>query len=281
MLRTQFMVLGLVGACALVVVGCKNEQSSRPKTAPTAVKAAPTSGKKMPAGHPAVAGEGAAQGKMGAKGAAPSGGSVSGKVLETMDSAGYTYAKLQTTNGPVWVAVRQTKVKVGEPMTVTGASLMQGFTSKTLGRTFDKIYFGMHANVGGGAGAANAAKPADAKAAQRTKSKKVAIDKPIPKAEGDTGHTVAEIHTNKDALSGKTVSVRGKVSKFNAGIMGKNWLHLQDGTSTEGHIDITVTTQDTAKVGDVVLVKGTLATDKDFGAGYKYDAIIEKAKIEK
>ena len=72
-------------------------------------------------------------------------------------------------------------------------------------------------------------------------------------------------------------TMRGKVTKVNSGILGKNWVHIQDGTEAEGNFDLTVTTQETAKVGDVVVVQGKITLNKDFGSGYKYDVIMEEA----
>jgi len=65
--------------------------------------------------------------------------------------------------------------------------------------------------------------------------------------------------------------------------MGKNWLHLHDGTGSAAKKDndITVTTSGLAAVGDVVLVKGVVHLDRDFGAGYTYSVIIEDAKVSK
>ena len=99
----------------------------------------------------------------------------------------------------------------------------------------------------------------------------------IKKPEG--GKTVAELYAEKDKLSGKEVTVRGKVVKFSAGIMGTNWIHMQDGTGGEDANDLTVTTDATVAVGDTVLVKGVLAADKDFGYGYKYAVIVEKSDV--
>ena len=93
------------------------------------------------------------------------------------------------------------------------------------------------------------------------------------------GYTVEELFSQKDKLKGKKISVRGKVVKFNAEIMGKNWLHLQDGTGKTGSNDITVTTKQTASVGKIVVITGVLATNKDFGGGYSYNVIIEEATI--
>ena len=78
------------------------------------------------------------------------------------------------------------------------------------------------------------------------------------------------------------MTIRAKVVKYNAGIMGKNWLHLRDGSGkADKDNDLTVTSNDVAKVGDVVVIKGAVRTDKDFGAGYAYPVIVEDAKIAK
>jgi RecJ-like exonuclease len=108
----------------------------------------------------------------------------------------------------------------------------------------------------------------------------VKIEK-VPKAAGADARTVAELHAQKTALKEKTVSIRGKVVKFNAQIMGKNWLHLQDGSGDPkaGTHDITVTSADTVKVGDLVTIKGTVRLKKDFGAGYAYEVIVEDARV--
>ena len=104
----------------------------------------------------------------------------------------------------------------------------------------------------------------------------------VAKAEGATGRTVAGLHAERDDLSGKTVALRGKVVKYTAGIMGRNWIHLQDGTgnATDGTHDVTVTSSGTTAVGEIILVEGTVAVDKDFGAGYRYAVIVEDASVE-
>ena len=75
------------------------------------------------------------------------------------------------------------------------------------------------------------------------------------------------------------VRVGAQLDFYNDGIMGRNWIHLQDGTGAQGNNDLTITTANEAKVGDTVLVTGKLILNKDFGFGYKYDAMIEDAKV--
>lgn len=113
---------------------------------------------------------------------------------------------------------------------------------------------------------------------------KSAVDAQAPAAgsiaKAESG-TVADVFANKDKLAGKEVAVRGKVMKFSPMIMGRNWLHLQDGSGdvASGTNDLTITTTDSVKVGDVVEAKGPLSVNKDFGAGYSYDVILENAKV--
>ena len=96
------------------------------------------------------------------------------------------------------------------------------------------------------------------------------------------GTTIATVWETRAALAGKPVTVRGKVVKFNGGIRGVNWLHLQDGSgqASDGSNDITVTSEkDEAQPGDVITVTGTVAVNKDLGSGYSYPVIIEHATI--
>jgi hypothetical protein len=104
--------------------------------------------------------------------------------------------------------------------------------------------------------------------------------KPIAPPAG--GSSIADVWAKRVALAGKTVTLNGTVVKFNGGILGRNWLHVQDGSgkAADGTHDITVTTDAAAKVGDVITVTGKVAVDKDFGAGYAYKVIVEEAKIK-
>ena len=103
----------------------------------------------------------------------------------------------------------------------------------------------------------------------------------VPRADGPDAATVAEVFARRAALKDQPVAIRGRVVKFTGGVMNKNWLHLQDGSGSQatGNHDITVTTSDTVKVGDVVAVRGVVHLDRDFGAGYSYSIIIEDAKL--
>ncbi|MBI5509872.1 MAG: nucleotide-binding protein [Deltaproteobacteria bacterium] len=209
---------------------------------------------------------------------------VSGRVLERIDAATYSYLRLATATGELWAAVPQTTIAVGAEATIAGPAAMRRFESKTLERTFDLIYFGtlLPSAVAPRADgepaalvAASHVKPAAPAAAA------AAADTKVAKAEGAEARTVAEIFAHKSALAAQRVTVRGKVVKFLPSIMQRNWVHLQDGTGTAaaGDHDLTVTTTDTAAVGDIVVVRGVVRLDKDFGSGYAYPVIIEEGAV--
>lgn len=224
----------------------------------------------------------------------------SGTVLETMNSGGYTYIQVDLGTEKKWAAAPECKVKVGDKVKIPEGAPMPGFHSKTLNRDFDVIVFAPAILNEDGTQAATAA-PA-APAASGTPGASVVPASGTPKMPAghppisgvgkapaqevdvsgikkvDGGKTISEVYAEKAALSGKEVKVRGKVVKYNAQIMGKNWFHIKDGTGEKETSDLTVTTDATVKVGDTVVVTGKLSVDKDFGAGYKYSVIVEDAK---
>ena len=107
-------------------------------------------------------------------------------------------------------------------------------------------------------------------------------DVKVPKATGPDAQTVAEIIAKKTALNSKPVLVRGKVVKYTPGVMGKNWIHLQDGSGSaaDGTNDVLVTTKDETKIGAVVVARGTVRTDVDLGSGYFYKVLVDEAKLQ-
>ena len=222
--------------------------------------------------------------------AQPDESAVTGTVLETKDAGAYTYIRLKTAKGEIWAAVNQVALKPGAEVTIGNAMWMQNFESKTLNRKFDQILFGMVGGEGAGAGAAANAEAALPPGHPPTASAGVPMPAPadagdvkVEKAAGKDAKTVAEIWAQKASLKGVEVVVRGRVVKFNAEIMGRNWLHLRDGSGSadKQDNDITVTTTEVVTKGDVVTIRGKVALDQDFTAGYAYPVLIEGAKVVK
>ena len=215
-----------------------------------------------------------------------------GEVLEVKDVPGYTYLRLKTAAGETWAAVTTAGVKTGTTVSIVNPTTMQNFQSKVLNRQFDRIVFGSLDGPTAGA-ASMALKGAPTTAAvspdlqMRPMAPATAAPAPVvaklAKASGPEGRSVAEVVQTRTALKDKTVLVRGQVVKVNAGIMGKNWLHLQDGSGSakDGSNDVLVTSSELAKVGDIVQARGTVRTDVTLGQGYAYAVLIEGATLRK
>jgi hypothetical protein len=224
-----------------------------------------------------------------------------GTIIETMNASGYTYMLIERGAEKTWVAVPATNVEKGATVDYYQGMVMNNFTSKTLNRTFDAIVFSPGLAEKKPEDARKAA-PDDSFAAA-IESEKAAVKPDMPmemsagstgaivpleeisieKAMGANGYSVEEIFGKAKRLAGKKVQVHGKVVKFSPMIMGKNWIHLQDGTGNpmQNSHDLVITTTETVEVDNIITIEGILAAEKDFGAGYKYAAIIEDASIVK
>lgn len=228
-----------------------------------------------PAGH---AGVGGAPAGHGGAATAPAGQVFEGKVLETMNSGGYTYVQVDTGKEKVWAAAPETSVKVGDKASFPAAMAMDNFHSATLDRKFDLVYFVSSLTVNGAAAAPTGQGKGTAPSATAPVGTTLQVEvKGVKKAKD--GKTIQELFASKAEMKGKPVTVRGIVVKYNSGIMGSNWIHIKDGSGAAGTDDLTLTTQATAKVGDTVLIQGVVALEKDFGGGYKYNLIVEDAKV--
>lgn len=218
------------------------------------------------------------------------------KVNEVIQTSQYTYLNVKEGKNDYWTAIAKDDVKTGEDLFYFSANVtpMENFHSTELDRDFDKILFiskiSRESN-GGGAGTASdphagvsmgsdphAGMGMGASAAHTgRKQADPSEDIHVEKAPG--GLTIAELYANAKSYEGKKVKVSGVVVKVNNQIMGRNWIHLQDGTKHGDDYDLTCTTQDVVNVNDVVIIEGEVAIDKDFTSGYFYPVIVENTKV--
>lgn len=210
----------------------------------------------------------------------------SGRVEEIIDVPSYTYLRLATPSGEVWTAISTTQIGRGTSVRVASQVEMRDFESKTLGRTFATIHFGELVDASS-MGSANphgsdtayvpgAVPPHPVAAASATIDVGV-----VEAASGPDARTIAEIYEQRGALVGKHVTVRGRVVKLTQGVLGKNYLHVQDGSGSKarGDDDLTLTTQAAPGLGEIVTLRGVVAVDKDIGVGYQYPLIVEDAQV--
>jgi len=199
---------------------------------------------------------------------------IDGRISNIVNVTGYTYVEVETGDDKVWAAVPSTPVNIGEEVSFSTGIAMQDFYSKTLQRNFQVIYFVDHFITDSGATSMNEA----ASAAHGQMSQKAAAEPTREISKVERGHTIAEIHARKVELNGETIRVRGQVTKFTAGVLGKNWIHIRDSSTAD---DLTVTTDATVVINDVVIIDGKLELDTDYGYGYVYPVILEDASVTK
>lgn len=221
-------------------------------------------------------------------------------IVEFKDVTNYTYLNVKDSTGRIWAAIPKTSVNTGDEIELSNIIVMKDFHSKSLDKTFATILFAVLSNgnsaysppsnleipaktmSGIPPGMMSGAMP-HGTASETGKSIIIHQDTRVIKATGDHAYTIEEIYAGKKALAKSPVKVRAKVVKFMPNIMGKNWIHIQDGTgSAEGmNNDIVVTTIETVDVGDEIIVQGILIIDKDLGSGYVFAALIEDASVKK
>jgi len=203
-------------------------------------------------------------------------------VTEHMNGGGYTFIKGEDSGKEQWIAIRQMPVENGETYYFKDAMEMKNFKSKSLDKTFESILFVNQITkdpaMGSPAANQNSKMPGMMSSTDHTKPK-VEAEAGIHVDPVEDGITIATVNKDRKSLVGKTVKIRGVVTKYNGGIMGKNWIHIQDGTRDGDNVDVTVTSDTAVKLGETIVVEGKVEIDKDFGAGYFYDVIIENANV--
>ena len=195
------------------------------------------------------------------------------RVIEVIDGTSYTYLKVDKEGKEIWLATDQFGFQNGEVIYFEDGLEMKDFESKELGRTFETIYF-----VEGISRSSDQMEDPHAgldMGGQPQKPELEKMDITVAPVEGSI--TIGELFANREDFAGKTVKVHGQVTKVNSGIMGRNWVHVQDGTADGDNFDLTITTDDEPQVGDIVTYSGTLNLEVDFGYGYFYDVIMEDA----
>ncbi len=193
-------------------------------------------------------------------------------VEEVIHTTTYTYLNVNENGTIFWIAIPRMEVEKGKTIYYTGGYEMPNFQSKELNRTFETLYLVQEISD-------TPNKPEKMMQPSKESGKRAPVQEEALNIKPHDGEiSIADLYSKKDSYAGKTVKIRGKIVKYNEGIMGKNWAHIQDGSKFENSFDLTVTTMNTLKLGEVVTFEGVITLNKDFGAGYSYEVIMEDAK---
>lgn len=191
---------------------------------------------------------------------------------EILQAERYTYLKVQEGQRLFWIATSKMEAQTEKMYLYRGGLLKTNFESQEFKRVFDTIYLVSHiidatqhpgGNMQGG-GALSSGNMSESTAS------------PVNMPVSADAISIKDLFANKKKYEGKQITVAGECVKVNNGIMGRNWVHLQDGSIAEGKkLDLTVTTDQLIQPGSKVALQGKVTLNKDFGAGYRYDIIVE------
>lgn len=198
-------------------------------------------------------------------------------VKESLEASRYVYLKVQEAGEEFWIATRKEKFNVGEQYFYRGGLLKKDFHSKEYDRTFDRITL-VSKLVPEKHGGNELVKPVPVESHSEFSSKgSIPVAQAKNKIQKPGSLPIAELIKNPKAYEGQTIQISGNCIKINPNIMGRNWLHIKDGSADD--FDLVVTTISQVKEGQALTMKAKVVLNKDFGAGYTYDLILEEGVI--
>jgi len=188
-----------------------------------------------------------------------------GVVVDTINGGGYTYLQIEDSKQKYWIAVEGIKIEKGTEVRFTEELKAKNFQSKALNRTFDEVMF-----------ASNLQHRTNVPEKGNLELVREQVKESPYKQNGTM--SVKEAWEKRAGLKDKIITIRGKVVKASPNIIGRNWVHIQDGTGEGSEVGrIVFTSKELPKVGDIVTASGVVSVEKDFGSGYFYKIIVENA----
>ncbi|MBK7429232.1 MAG: SH3-like domain-containing protein [Saprospiraceae bacterium] len=193
---------------------------------------------------------------------------------EILQTERYTYLNVTEAGKNFWIATAKVDAVKGKPYIYRGGLMKTNFESQEFKRVFDTIYLVssvMDEQQHPGGNIDNAGvehnHPLEAGASS------------APHVHAADAVKITDLFANMKKYEGQVITVDGEIAKVNNGIMGRNWVHLQDGSKKDGkNLDLTLTTLANIPLGSHIAIKGKVVLNKDFGAGYKYNIILEESE---
>jgi len=194
-------------------------------------------------------------------------------VEEILNTPKYTYLNVSEEGEKFWIAIPRKEVDKGGTYYYRGGLKKTNFKSVEHDRVFETVYLvsdvSKEPNMIGFSGG----NPSENLSNTTPDDHNKKIEPP------PGGITIAELFANRKKYDGQTVRIKGRCIKLNNMIMNRNWIHLQDGSTKDDKLDLTITTTENVPLGAIVAFEGKISLNKDFGAGYKYEIIMEDAQL--
>ncbi len=195
------------------------------------------------------------------------------EVEEVLPTEKYSYLRVKENDEDFWIAIPKTDIEKGGTYYYRGGLKKTNFKSVEYDRVFETVYLVSGVSQDPGMGAMAGSNP------HQNISNTTPVSEDINVGPPPGGIKLAELIKNKTKYDGQVVKVKGVVVKLNNMILNRNWIHIQDASLKNQKADLTVTTDENVAMGDIVTFEGKISLNKDFGAGYKYEIIMEDAQI--
>ncbi|MBT8220557.1 MAG: hypothetical protein KJP00_12075 [Bacteroidia bacterium] len=193
-------------------------------------------------------------------------------VNEVLPTEKYVYLYVTEGKETFWIATQKMNASIGEEYIYKGSVRMTDFRSEEHDRIFEEVYF-VSEIIPAAHGMEDISKSGSKD--QLGKNMDRSMDVQDIAVEGSL--RIADLVANPEKYENQDVQISGQCTKVNTEIMGLNWIHLKDGSKDD--FDLVITSSEMVEVGKIVTMKGKVSLNRDFGAGYRYDIIIENAKI--
>jgi len=203
------------------------------------------------------------------------------KVLEVLPTDKYVYLRVEEEGEEeYWIATRKQDVIAGQQYFYRGGLLKTQFESKEYNRVFDRVYLVSNIIPANHSQAGSQAKVSKSAGDNVNTESKAAESTPVSMVTEEARKasiSISELVNNSASYEGKIVVLSGTVTKVNPNIMGRNWIHLKDGSMDD--YDLVITSSIAIPEGHEVSLKGMVTLNRDFGAGYSYDILVENAEL--
>jgi len=201
------------------------------------------------------------------------------RVLEVLPAQRYVYLRVEEGENIFWIASRKIAVEKEEIYFYRNGLLKTNFESKEYNKIFDEIY--LVSNLVAEDHSKHSSPISQTTVNKENPVKEVKKENIPTHTEKNVQHkgslTIAELVKDPAKYEGHTIQISGTCVKINPNIMERNWIHIQDGTKDD--FDLVVTSDIFVPEGSKITIKATVALNRDFGAGYTYDLILENGVV--
>ncbi|QBA64549.1 hypothetical protein [Muriicola soli] len=196
-------------------------------------------------------------------------------ILQYTPGTKYLYAEVREGDRTYWIATQKQTIVEGSTYLYNEALLKTHFESKEQNRVYDTLYM-ITALISKDHGMPSDSYPKSEKinTSENTLEKKG--KEQLENAPSAGKVSLSDLFANPERYEGKIIQISGTCSKVSTEILGRNWVHVDDGKSGK---ELVVTLQEVVEKGETLTIEGIVQLNVDLGSGYTYDILLEKGIV--